>query len=151
MLRDWIEQAAAAHGDDIYLADARGTATLTYAELLELVRDTETRLDRAGLVPGARIGVRLAEPLQYAAALVAIVAAGRVAVPLDPGAPDSDVARVLDVARPAATVTARGGRPAREAARCVAGEATNPFGMIRFDFDLADSVPAPPPALGGFS
>ena len=63
MLRDWIEQAAAAHGDDIYLADARGTATLTYAELLELVRDTETRLDRAGLVPGARIGVRkLAEP-----------------------------------------------------------------------------------------
>ena len=138
MLRDWIEQAAAAHGDDVYLADARGTATLTYAGLLELVRDTETRLDRAGLVPGARIGVRLAEPLQYAAALVAIVAAGRVAVPLDPGAPESDVARVLNVARPAATVTARGGRPAREASRHVAGEATNPFGTIRFDFDLAD-------------
>ena len=38
MLRDWIEQAAAAHGDDVYLADARGTATLSYAELLELVR-----------------------------------------------------------------------------------------------------------------
>ena len=148
MLRDWIEQAAADHGDDVYLADARGNATLTYTQLLELVRDTEQRLDQTGLVPGARIGVRLAEPLQYAAALVAIVAAGRVAVPLDPGAPDSDVTRVLDVARPAATVITRGGRPAREAAWDLAGEATNPFGMIRFDFDLADSA-LPTVGVGG--
>ncbi len=48
--------------------------------------------------------VRLGEPLEYAAALVAIVAAGRVAVPLDPAAPDTDVSRVLGVARPAAVV-----------------------------------------------
>ncbi|HET9080563.1 MAG TPA: AMP-binding protein [Trebonia sp.] len=130
MLYDWIEQAAAAHGGDVYLADARGTATLTYAGLLELTEDTRLRLDKAGLPPGARIGVRLAEPLRYAAALVAIVASGRVAVPLDPGAPDADVARVLDVARPAAVVAE--GWPGPGAALDTAGGTANPFrGMGR--------------------
>jgi oxalate---CoA ligase len=106
LIRDWIEQAAARHGDDIYLADARGSATLTYSQLLDTVGDVERRLDAAGLPRGSRIAVRLSEPLDYATALVAIVAAGRVAVPLDPGAPAADVARVLGVARPAASLVA---------------------------------------------
>ena len=53
MIRAWIEQAAASHGDDVYLADARGSATLTYSGLLDIVRETECRLDDAGLPPGA--------------------------------------------------------------------------------------------------
>jgi oxalate---CoA ligase len=105
----WIEEAAASHGDDVYLADARGSATLTYGALLGIVRETERHLDDAGLPPGARVNVRLTDPLDYATALVAIIAAGRVAVPLDPGAPDADVARVLGVARPAGAVTSRAG------------------------------------------
>ena len=104
LIREWIEQAAACRGADPYLSDARGPATLSYAGLLDTVIDVERRLDAAGLPPGARIVVRLGEPVEYATALVAIVAAGRVAVPLDPGAPDTDVARVLGVARPAAVV-----------------------------------------------
>ena len=105
MLRDWIEQAAGRQGDTVYLAGARGGGTLTYAGLRTVVSDWERRLDEAGLPPGARIAVRHAEPLEYATALVAIVAAGRVAVPLDPGAPAAEVERVVAVARPAATVT----------------------------------------------
>jgi oxalate---CoA ligase len=105
VLRDWIEQAASRHGDTVYLAEARGGGTLTYAGLRAAVGDWERRLDEAGLPPGARIAVRYDEPLEYATALVAIVAAGRVAVPLDPGAPPADAARVLAVARPAVTVT----------------------------------------------
>lgn len=124
MIRDWIEQAAARHGNDVYLADARGPATLTYTQLLDTVRDAERRLDVAGLPRGTRIAVRLSEPLDYATALVAIIAAGRVAVPLDPGAPAAEVARVLGVARPAATVVVR-----------VAGEEAGPFGRTEFDFD----------------
>jgi non-ribosomal peptide synthetase component E (peptide arylation enzyme) len=58
LIRDWIEQAAARHGDDVYLADARGSATLTYGQLLDTVRDAERRLDEAGLPRGARIAVR---------------------------------------------------------------------------------------------
>ena len=147
MLHDWIEQAAADHGEDVYLADARGTATLTYAQLLELARDTELRLEKAGLMPGARIGVRLAEPLEYAAALVAIVAAGRVAVPLDPGAPEADVARVLGVAGAAAMVTI--GQPDLRAGREAANGTNKPFGMIHCDFDLQGTVAPPAAAVGG--
>ena len=44
------------------------------------------------------------DPLGYAAALVGILGAGRVAVPLDPGAPGAEVARMLAVARPVAIV-----------------------------------------------
>ena len=105
MIRDWIERAAACHGSAVYLAEARGSGTLTYAGLRAATVGWERRLDEAGLPPGARIAVRYTEPLEYATALVAIVGAGRVAVPLDPGAPPGDVARVLAVARPSVTVT----------------------------------------------
>lgn len=149
MLHDWIAQAAADHGEDVYLADARSTATLTYAELLELARDTELRLDKAGLMPGARIGVRLAEPLAYAAALVAIVAAGRVAVPLDPGAPEADTERVLAVAGAASMITLGGGRPDGGAAREVAAGTNNPFWMSCFEFDLFEGSAPPSAAVGG--
>lgn len=102
LIREWIERAAACHGSDVYLEDARGTATLTYAGLRRAVLAMERCLDDAGLQPGARVAVRLSEPLEYATTLVALIGAGRVAVPLDPGAPVADVARLLAVARPAA-------------------------------------------------
>ena len=149
MLHDWIEQAAADHGKDVYLADARGTATLTYAELLELATDTELRLEKAGLMPGARIGVRLAEPLEYAAALVAIVAAGRVAVPLDPGAPESDAKRVLAVAGAAAMAILGGGRPDRGAAGDTTKGTSRPFCGSGLDFDLFEGPVVSPAAAGG--
>src|ERR1700733_12805163 len=132
-MREWIEQAAAPHGEDGFLADARGSATLTYAGLLDVVRETERRLDDAGLPPGARVSVRLADPLDYATALVALIAAGRVAVPLDPGAPDTDVARVLSVARPAGMIA---GHPTTAYGQSAEGaaEAKLPFGITAFDF-----------------
>jgi acyl-CoA synthetase (AMP-forming)/AMP-acid ligase II len=151
LIRDWIEQAAASHGADLYLSDARGSATLTYAGLLDTVIDVERRLDAAGLPPGARIVVRLGEPLEYATALVAIVAAGRVAVPLDPAAPDTDVARVLGVARPAAVVYRVDTVPQVDTVSPVdivpsgdqrgqTGEATGPFEIAEFDFDVIDGA-----------
>ena len=51
------------------------------------------------------MGVRLADPLNYATALVSLLGAGRVAVPLDPAAPAAEVARVLAVARPVPVVS----------------------------------------------
>ena len=139
MIRDWIEQAAACRGADLYLADARGPAALSYAGLLDTVIDVERRLDAAGLPPGARIVVRLGEPVEYATALVAIVAAGRVAVPLDPGAPDTEVARVLGVARPAAVIYRVDAVPGGDHGD-LTGEATGSFEIAEFDFDVVDSV-----------
>jgi oxalate---CoA ligase len=132
VIRAWIEEAAAGHGADVYLADARGVGTLTYAGLLDVVRETERRLDDADLPPGTRISVRLADPLDYATALVALIAVGRVAVPFDPKAPGTDVARVFGVARPAGRVT--GWAPAAEGAMGGGeGEDTLPFGITAFD------------------
>jgi oxalate---CoA ligase len=131
VIRGWIEEGAARHGDDVYLADARGKAALTYAGLLGIVRDTERRLDEAGLPRGARVNIRLADPLGYATALVALIAAGRVVVPLDPGAPDSDVARVIGVARPAGLVT--GGAGPAAGTMAAGSEAAPSFGITAFD------------------
>jgi acyl-CoA synthetase (AMP-forming)/AMP-acid ligase II len=125
LIRKWIEQAAACAGDAVYLEEARGAGTLTYAGLLAAVLDWERRLDDAGLPLGSRIAVRPSQPLQYATALVAIIGAGRVAVPLDPLAPGADVVRVRTVARPVATV------------------ADGSFGIHAFEF------PLPEPADGG--
>ena len=104
MLTEQIDEAAACRGDAPYLEDAAGDATLTYAGLRRSVRAWARHLDEAGIPAGARVAIRLPDPFGYAGALVGIVAAGRVAVPLDPGAPAADVARMLKVAQPWALV-----------------------------------------------
>ena len=104
MLTEQIDAAAACRGDAPYLEDAASTATLTYAGLQSSVRAWARHLDEAGIPPGARVAVRLPDVFGYACALVGILAAGRVAVPLDPGAPAGDVARMLKVAQPMALV-----------------------------------------------
>jgi len=101
MIRDWISQHAARDGDACYLREGSGTAVLSYAELQRSVLAWEQYLDRAGIAPGATVAVALPDPLSYAAALVGIVAAGRVAVPLDPAAPAAEHSRVLTLARSA--------------------------------------------------
>ena len=108
LIRQWIDSAAAHWGGAAYLQDAGGAGQLTFADLQHATRAWERCLDRAGLPPGARVAVRLADPVEYACALVAIIGAGRVVVPLDPAAPAAALATVLDVARPEAIV-AHGG------------------------------------------
>jgi acyl-CoA synthetase (AMP-forming)/AMP-acid ligase II len=104
LISEWINKQAACQGEAVYLQDARGERTLTYGELRAVAGVWSRRLDEAGLPPGTPVAVRLADPLEYATAMVALIGAGRVAVPLDPGAPPADLIRVLDVARPAAVV-----------------------------------------------
>jgi oxalate---CoA ligase len=104
VIRNWVQRAAAARGPASYLIDARGTSALSYASLASRCIAWERLLDRAGLAAGARVAVSLPDPLEYAEALIGIMAAGRVAVPLDPGAPAAGLGRVLAVARPEAAV-----------------------------------------------
>ena len=56
------------------------------------------------MAPGAAVALRLPDPLDYATAMLGIIGAGRVVVPLDPAAPGSEVSRMLAVARPPAMV-----------------------------------------------
>ena len=115
VISEWIAAAADRQGDASYLEDAAlenaaleyaaGGRTLTYAGLRRSTRAWAQCLDRAGVPAGAGVAVRLPDPLGYATALVAILAAGRVVIPLDPAAPAAEVARVLAVARPRAAVS----------------------------------------------
>ncbi|HLN67588.1 MAG TPA: AMP-binding protein, partial [Streptosporangiaceae bacterium] len=104
LLKHWIDAAAARWGGAPYLEDAAGAGQLTFAGLQRSTQAWARCLDRAGIPPGGRVAIRLPEPLGYASALVAILGAGRVVVPLDPAAPAATLARVLDVARPDAVV-----------------------------------------------
>src|SRR5580704_1474458 len=101
----WIDGAAARWSGAAYLEDAHGPRTVTFAGLRRCTRAWQRCLDDAGVPPGARVGVRLADPLDYATVLAGLLGAGRVAVPLDPAAPAAEVARVLAVARPVAVVS----------------------------------------------
>ena len=107
MIAEWIDQAAASRGDASYLEDAAGGDVATFAGLRRATAGWARCLDRAGVAPGAAVALRWSDPLGYASALVAIVGAGRVVVPLDPAAPGSELSRMLEVARPQAIVCDR--------------------------------------------
>jgi oxalate---CoA ligase len=104
LITEWIDQAAASHGEASYLEDAAGAGVLTFAGLRRAAAGWARSLDRAGVAPGASVALRLADPLSYATALAGIVGAGRVVVPLDPAAPGSELSRMFAVARPQAMV-----------------------------------------------
>jgi oxalate---CoA ligase len=78
---------------------------MTYADLLWSASAWRRRLTEAGLPPGVRVAVHLPDPVGYAAALLGVLAAGRIAVPLDPAAPDAELARVLGAAKPRAVIS----------------------------------------------
>jgi oxalate---CoA ligase len=105
VIREWMDEAAARRADAPYLEEARGPGQLTFGALQRATVAWARRLDRAGVPPGAPVAVRLGDPLRYATALVGVLGAGRVVVPLDPGAPAAEVARALTVARPTAVVS----------------------------------------------
>jgi acyl-CoA synthetase (AMP-forming)/AMP-acid ligase II len=106
-LNTWIDRTSSHH----YLEAARNDGSLTYAELRAARDAWRGRLDTAGMPVGARIALRCTDPVSYATALVSIVAAGRVVVPLDPHAPAAAHERILGVTRPRATVTDEGVLP----------------------------------------
>jgi acyl-CoA synthetase (AMP-forming)/AMP-acid ligase II len=134
VLTEQIDEVAASRGDAPFMEDAASAATLTYAGLQNSVQAWARHLDEAGIPPGARVAVRLPDVFGYACALVGILAAGRVAVPLDPGAPAGDVARMLKVAQPLALV----------------GDDLEPgLPVLGLPGEAAAAAPAPPAAPAG--
>nr|WP_225873836.1 Pls/PosA family non-ribosomal peptide synthetase [Zafaria cholistanensis] len=107
-LVDILAASAASHPDSPALDD--GTASLSYAELLEAVRDKARALHGAGFGPGDRIGIRIASGTrELYIAILATLSIGAAYVPVDADDPD-ERARLVFAEAKVAAVLQDGGR-----------------------------------------
>ncbi len=71
-------------GDSAYLCAVRDERTLSYAEMAEAALDWRTRFAEQGVGPDSTLGIGVSEPLAFATAFIAGLAAGLWVVPMDP-------------------------------------------------------------------
>ena len=139
-----------AHPDDDVALVSR-TRPTTYGELRRQTAELRHGLLGLGVAPGDRVAVLVANNWYFAAAFLAVVGCGAVAVPLNPASPAAELAAQIGVtgARMAiAGPSARAERPGLDAAslgveRLVAIERGSGEGVIAFD-DLFSGSQAPP-------
>ena len=92
----WIVRASAQRQDATYLADAAGPRRIAYRQLGPAVAAWDERLTGAQVPPGATVAVAVRDPLDAAMVLLALIATGRVAAPVDPAAPRALARRLVD-------------------------------------------------------
>src|ERR1700689_1292929 len=83
-VRSILEHRCVLRSTAPYLIAASDERTLTYGELLVRVTTWRRVLSATGVDEGARIGIVIADPLDFATALVAVLCDGSWAAPLDP-------------------------------------------------------------------
>jgi oxalate---CoA ligase len=108
-----VVRAAREYGARHFLQDIDGTRALTYAQLDRSVRWRRDTLDAAAIRSRGRVLVDVADPVEFSAAYIGVIAAGRCAVPVNPDAPVAELQRTAAAVRPAAMIADR-----PERARC---------------------------------
>ncbi len=83
-----IEQRAQYQRENIFLVAARTNQTVTFGELAMCARHWGQRLSKLDLGPGARVGLLIADPLEFATTFVGLLANGIWVAPLDPALVD---------------------------------------------------------------
>ena len=109
----WHRSLTAA--DRTYLRHARTARTISFADLRRVSVRWAALLDDLGVGPGDAVGLAVSDPLDFAVVFLSTMAAGRVAAPLDPAAPDPEVAAVCARVGPQVVVA---DRPAPDGAPC---------------------------------
>ena len=104
-IRRWVAQGASERPAQYFLLGARDDRTVTYAKLATLTRTLEAQLDRIGAPSDGPIAVSCEDYLDYAATFVALLAAGRTVVPLDPRAPAPERRRTTAMTGTVTTIT----------------------------------------------
>ncbi|HTZ43926.1 MAG TPA: AMP-binding protein [Jatrophihabitans sp.] len=104
-LAELIAARSAATPTACYLLDARSDRKVSYADLAG-----HTAARAAELTGLGRVLLDVDDPLRFALGYLSLLAAGCGAVPVDPAAPDADVARTIRSTAPAAVLTDRPGR-----------------------------------------
>ncbi|SFF97375.1 class I adenylate-forming enzyme family protein [Curtobacterium sp. YR515] len=93
-LRALIAERARATPAHPYLEDARSDRVLDHETLARAVSAWERVFDGLGIAPSGAVLVDLGDPLSFAVVHLAAIATGRRSVPVDPGQPASEVARL---------------------------------------------------------
>ncbi|HEX2252381.1 MAG TPA: amino acid adenylation domain-containing protein, partial [Thermoanaerobaculia bacterium] len=143
---DRFEEATAGHPQQVAVR-ATGAA-LTYQELERRSAALARRLAGRGVGPEDVVAVLAPRSAQFLTALLGVLRAGGVYLPLDPASPPARLARVLDDS--AARVVLVAGTPAVSAARVAVGQAAAPVEIVEIGPEvtagLAGEEPAAEPA-----
>src|SRR6202012_2078348 len=83
---------------------------LTFAHLDELIRRRAAELAAAHVPARARVLIDVADPVNFCIEYLGVVAAGRCAVPVNPAAPDAELARTVTTVEPAVLISDHPGR-----------------------------------------
>lgn len=101
-----IERVAAEHGGAV--AATEQTNNLTYDDLLARSGSIAESLVRRGVTPGRHVLIALPRGLEYLCAVVAVVRAGGVYVPVDPDWPADRLDEIRRIVNPSAVIAAPG-------------------------------------------
>jgi len=124
--------------------------SVSFAETARLTDALGARLVEKGLRPGGRVALRLANGLESVVALLAVMAAGGVAVPLNPRFTADELSRLLELSRADFLIVPAGlGLSGTGIPQSAAATDLTPIGLDLKLLELApqnDFVPDPNPA-----
>jgi acyl-CoA synthetase (AMP-forming)/AMP-acid ligase II len=98
---------AARHGDGVYLRHARSGQSVTFTTLLESALRWGRWLDNQQVGLDDRVGIMIADPVDFAVVLLAVMANGRWATPLDPTMPGRSTVSATEQLQPVVVVSDR--------------------------------------------
>ncbi|WP_353254615.1 class I adenylate-forming enzyme family protein [Burkholderia anthina] len=95
---DYLWRAVQRHPDRLAVISSAGD--LTFSALAEIVLDRAAALDRIDPQPRSRVCVGAANSVDHLVAILAILAAGKIWVPLNPRNGDPELHRIVDFVKP---------------------------------------------------
>lgn len=93
--------------DQSFVESATGVRRVTYGELWAATVHWAALLGDLGVPVGATVGLSVSDPLDFTFVFIGVMAAGRMAAPLDPGAADAELSAVCGRTGPLLVVSDR--------------------------------------------
>jgi acyl-CoA synthetase (AMP-forming)/AMP-acid ligase II len=139
----WLRSFTA--GGHAYLSHARDRRVLTFADLRRAAARWAALLDDLGVGWGEAVGIAVTDPIDFATVFLATIAAGRVAAPLDPSAPDPELCATCDRVMPTLVIADRAAPPGAPCEWLALPDGT--FGLEEPAEERPPSAAAPAPDL----